>query len=87
MHSIALVFVYLVVLYMAHVCSGCNSKYGTARGLEFHQKNCDSFLDADTSSNTILNAFELYEKKQAQRKRKRETTGQIVNATEVRITS
>lgn len=76
------VFFYLAALYMVYVCSGCESKYGTVRGLEFHQKNCDSFLDVDTSSNTILNAFELYEKKQAQKKRKRET--QIATATEVR---
>lgn len=76
------VLFYLVALYMAYVCGGCESEYGTARGLEFHQKNCDSFLDMDTSSNTIINAFELYEKKQARKKRKWET--QIATATEVR---
>lgn len=78
------VIFYLVSLYMAYVCSGCESRYETPRGLEFHQKNCDSFLDVDTSSNTILNAFELYEKKQAQKKRKRETIARLATATEVR---
>lgn len=89
MNFTALFFFYLVALYMAHVCGGCDSRYGTARGLEFHQKNCDSFLDVDTSSNTILNAFELYEKKQARKKRKRETAAQpeTVNNTEVGIIS
>lgn len=86
MHFFTLVLLYLVNLYMAHVCSGCESQYGTARGLEFHQKNCDSFIDADASSNTILNAFERYEKKQALKKRKRETTAQIVvNSEQVRF--
>ncbi len=85
MHFLALVLLCFVNLYMAFVCSGCESRYGTARGLDFHQKNCSSFLDIDTSTNTIINAFELYEKKQAQKKRKREAITQIVNEEQVRF--